>query len=225
MLTGQDLSQFEKLHADGMAAKDADNHRGALELFETATEIALTHDDQQKGLDAMQPAARSLWSLGRYEAATDKLETASRVAEELELRDEQGVIISNMGRIASVRTVRTIPVAEQRKVLRAEATPRFREAYSILKNHPHLYYRYANAQHGSVISALAGERRLTTRLIAEGLCVALRASDEPYDQELTYKISSGTKRGVVQMLAATVLIPLGGRTPFLAKFARNKLVR
>jgi len=225
MLTGEFREQFEEFHTAGTAAKDADNHTLALEMFKPAIALAQEHDDPAKSLDAMQPAARALWSLGRYDEASEQLETAAGIARNLELTDEQGVIISNMGRIAAVKTIRTIPPAAQKETLRTAAVPKFSEAYDTLKDNPHLYYRYANAQHGSVVAALAGERWLATKLIAEGLRVAFQVSAEPYDQQRTYNISNGTRRGRYQMLAAVALIPFGSHTPFLAKVARSKLVR
>jgi tetratricopeptide (TPR) repeat protein len=222
MLEGESREQFEQLNTAGQLAKQAGDHESALAIFEKADQLAIAHDDNLKRMHALTPAARALWSLDRYDEATAKLEAASEIAAELDLTDEKGITISNIGRIAAVKTVHTIPIGRQKTVLRAEAVPRFREAYKTLKGHAHLYYRYANAQHGSVISAMAGERRLTGRLIAEGVRVAFRRSEEPYDQKRTYEINP---RGLVQLLAATALIPLGSRTPLLARYARNRLIR
>lgn len=222
MLTGEFSEQFEQLHAAGMAAKDADNHELALATFTQADALAADHDDPLKRMHALNPAARALWSMGRYDEASDTLHTAEGLAADLDLSDERGIIVSNLGRIAAVKTVQTVPVAQQAATLRTEAVPQFREALGILDGNPHLYYRYANAHHGSVIAALAGERKLSARLVIEGLSVAFRRSAEPYDQVRTYKVNW---KGLVQLAAATALIPFGNRTPVAAGLARSKLVR
>jgi len=224
MLVGEHLAEFERLNAEGMAAKDAASHEAALAAFTQADNLAQAHDDPLKRLHALNPAGRALWSMGHYDEATAKLETASDIAAELEKPDEQGIIVSNLGRIAAVKTINTVPVPRQAAVLRVESTPKFRDAYQILDGNPHLYYRYANAQHGSVVAALAGERRLAARLISDGLRTAFRRSD-PYDHARTYDISSSTRRGLGQLIAATALIPFGNRTPVAARLARSRLVR
>jgi len=222
MLTGEFREQFEELHTAGMAAKDADNHELALATFNQADDLAAEHDDPLKRMHVLNPAARALWSMGRYDEASDKLRTAEGMANELDLTDERGIIISNLGRIAAVKTVQTVPVVQQAAALQTGAVPQFREALGILDGHPHLYYRYANAHHGSVIAALAGERRLSARLVVEGLSIAFRRSAQPYDQVPTYRVNW---KGLVQLAAATALIPFGNRTPVAAGLARSKLVR
>ena len=221
MLTGEFREQYNALHGSGMAAKDAGEHETALDAFVQADTLAGEHDDSLKRMHALNPAARALWSMERFDEAAAKLDTAASIAAELGLSDEQGITVSNIGRIAAVKTIHTVPVAQQPRVLKDEAVPKFREAFDTLRNHPHLYYRYANAQHGSVVSALAGERRMAGRLIAEGFRVAFRRSPEPYDQVRTYEIS---RKGFVQLLAATALVPFGNRTPVAAGIARRKLV-
>lgn len=222
MLIGEFREQFEQLHAAGQSAKEAGDHAEALVVFEEADQLAIKHNDNLKRMHALTPAARALWSMGRYDEASAKLEIASDIARELDLLDERGVTISNIGRIAAVKTVHTVPVEQQSETLAVEAVPKFKEAYNILKGHPHLYYRYANAQHGSVVSAVAGERRLAGKLVAEGARVAFKRSEEPYDQKLTYQIN---KRGLLQLVTAAALIPFANRTPLLAKVVRSKLIR
>jgi len=213
---------FEQLHSDGLAASKAGNHEQALDSFERAGRVANAYEDRHKLIHAMTPAARALWSMGRYDEATEKLEHCATLAERLRLRDEQGITISNLGRIAAHRILHTEGVENTEAALRGEAVPRFAEAYEILKGHPHLYYRYANAQHGSIISAYAGERSLAATLIAEGLRVAPRVSAEPYDRVRTYTINRG---GIVQMLTAALLLPAGGRTPVIANMSKARLIR
>lgn len=222
MLEGEAKSRFEDLNVAGHAAKDAGDHPNALRIFENAEELAVANGDALGRLHVLNPIARALWSMNRFDDATAQLEVASGIASELDLSDERGIAISNMGRIAAVKTVRTVPVAEQKQTLQTDVVPKFKDAFAILKNHPHLYYRYANAQHGSVLSAMAGERRFTARLLVEGVRVAFRRSESPYDQARTYEVN---KRGLVQLAIAAALIPFGDRTPFLAKAARDKLIR
>ncbi len=224
MLTGEYRERFEELHLDGMVAKDGGDHVSAMALFDRAADLAYEHDDPLKRMHALTPGARARWTLGGYDEATERLEIAADIAAELDLPDEEGITISNIGRIAAVKTVHTVPAADQATALRATAVPEFREAYRMLKGHPHLYYRYANAQHGSVVTALAGERRLAARLVAEGLGVAFRKSAEPYDQVRTYAINQN-RGGLAQLVAATVLIPFGNKTPLVAGLARRKLIR
>jgi tetratricopeptide (TPR) repeat protein len=222
MLEGAAQKHFEELNTAGQSAKDAGNHEGALAAFDEADRVAGIHDDSLKRMHALTPAARALWSLGRYEEATGRLQTASDIAAELGLSDERGITFSNIGRIAAVKTLRTVPVQDQASTLKQEAAPKFRDAYELLKGHPHLYYRYANAQHGAVVAAMAGERKLANKLVIEGAKVAFQRSEQPYDHIRTYKISP---KGLVQLLAAAALIPFGRRTPVLAGFARSRLIR
>jgi len=222
MLQGESREQFDKLHATGMALKDANKHDQALAVFERADQLAIDNNDEPKRLDALQPAARALWSMGQFDDAIDKLNTASEIAANLDLTDEQGIIVSNLGRLATNKIVSNTPVQEQAAALKTQAMPKFAEAYHILMDHPHLYYRYANAQHGSVVSALANERRTAVLLVVDGIRVAYRKSEAPYDQRPTYELN---RRGLIQFAAATALIPLGSRTPLLAKWSRHRLIR
>ncbi len=225
MLTGEFLEEFDVLCAKGMMAEQQDNYATALDVFETAAQLALGHDDRARSLDAIEPAAQALWSMGRYDEAADKLESAAKIAERLGLEDRAGLILSNMGRIAAVKTVNIFAVESQEAMLLAEATPRFREAYDILKEHPDLSCRYANARHGSLIAALAGDRQLALKLLAEGLRTALQVPEPPYDDRRTVMIGPDAGRGLAQMLVTTILLPMGNHTPALAKLARDKLVR
>jgi tetratricopeptide (TPR) repeat protein len=222
MLEGKHREQFERLSTTGQAAKNAGEHELALKSFEEADRLAIDYHDSLKRMHTLTPAARALWSLQRFTEASKKLEAASRVASELGLSDERAITISNIGRIASTEIISTILDARQTVALKAKAVPRFQEAYELLKGDPHLYYRYANAQHGSVVAAIVGDRRLASRLIVEGARVAFRRSEQPYDQKHTYKVNP---RGLVQLLSATALIPFGKKTPLLSRYAREKLIR
>ncbi len=222
MLKDTNLSDYERLNALGQQAKGIGDHEQALDLFNKAELLARTNNDPLKTIHALTPAARALWSLGLYDDATSKLRVAYEIAQREQYIDEQGITISNLGRIAAVEVVATVPINEQKTALKARAVPNFRQARSMLEHNPHLYYRYANAQHGSVIAALAGDRRLAAQLVFEGMRVAFRSSEEPYDTLPTYKIN---KLGLLQMVAATLLIPLAEHTPLLAKMSRRKLIR
>jgi len=172
--------QYDALQAAGMAAKDAGDHEQALRSFEMADELAAYHGDDLRRLRAINPRARALWSLERYDEAIEQLETANDLATELNIQDERGIIISNMGRIAAVKTINHVPVKEQRNTLYYDAVIRFSDAAEVLKDNPHLYYRYANALHGSVVAAIAGNRKVARQLVLEGFRVAFRKSQEPY---------------------------------------------
>ena len=220
MLSEEARLQFEILNEQGQSAKNRADHEAALVQFASMDALALEYNDPSKRIHALTPAARALWSMKRYDEATGRLETAASLAEELGLQDERAITISNMGRIAAVKTVDTVPLALQAASLRELAVPKFRQAYELLRNHPHLYYRYANAQHGSVVAALAGDRKLAAQLVLEGFAVAFRTSPEPYDQRPTYQISPDGRK---QMLAAIALIPLGQHTPKFADMARAEI--
>jgi tetratricopeptide (TPR) repeat protein len=215
-------AQFEQHHAAGMAAKDRGSYVRALQHFENADLLAREHEDEHKRLDALNPIARAYWSLEYYDLAESTLNNAADIAQRLELVDEQAITISNIGRLLAVKTVKTIPVKDQPEELLNQAVYRFGQAYEMLRDHPHLYFRYANASHGSVVSALAGARSLARELISEGLSVAHKVSPEPYDQRTPAEISPG---GLKQLKAARFLIPLGNSTPILAAKARQELVR
>lgn len=214
-------TQFEELHAVGMAAKTANNHQEALQYFLYADEVAATAGDSRKRLDALNPAARALWTMGQYDFASKKLFEARDIAKELELIDEEGIIYSNLGRIAAVRTIKNVSVSTQPQVLRRQSVPYFKEAYRRLYNHPHLYFRYANATHGSIVSALASDRQFTRRLIQEGITVSDQIS-LPYDEKTPAEINPNGKK---QLKMARFLLALGNRTPILAAKARNELIR
>lgn len=217
-----EIMVFEELHARGMQAKNTGDHNEALRYFQLADNLASRTGDKRKRLDALNPAARALWSLGHYEEATDKLEKALHIATQLELKDEQGIAVSNLGRLAAVKIVKTVPVEEQAGALSAKAIPIFFDAYTLLENHPHLYFRYANATHGSVVAALGGEKQIARTLINDGLRVSRLSSPEPYDQKTPAEISPN---GLKQLRAARFLLLMGNQTPILAKKARENYVR
>jgi tetratricopeptide (TPR) repeat protein len=219
MPDGEFSEQFEQLSGAGHAAKDAGNHALASRTFREADDLAQAAGSDLKRMHALVPEARGLWSQGLYDEAAQTLSEAAVVADRLDLVDEQAITVSAFGRLAAVKTVRTVPV-NQAETLRAEALPKFQQAYDMLRGHPHRYYRYANAQHGSVVSALAGDRWLAGKLVFEGALAAFRQS--PYDTKASWRINPG---GLGQLAAAVALLPLGGRTPYLAPFARRKLVR
>ncbi|HSW79877.1 MAG TPA: hypothetical protein VLG47_03810 [Candidatus Saccharimonadales bacterium] len=234
MLTGENLERFEALHTAGMAAKNAANAAATDELamqsnavaresFQAANLLALQHQDWQRQIDALQPWARASWALGDYDDAELQLTSAYELAKLRNLNDEMGMVESNRHRLAAIRIIREVqPVRRQISQLRADAVPRITVASLRLMGSPHYYYRFANAEHGSVTAALANERIISWHLIIEGLSVAFRKSPEPYDQVATRKLSS---RGLKGLAAAALLIPLGGYTPFLAKRARRAIAK
>lgn len=220
MLEGESRQQFEALHAAGLHNKN--NPTESLAFFEQADVLAVRHDDARKRLDALQPAARALRGLGRYDEAADRLNIARHIATELGLTDEQAMVISNLSSLVTARIVNTLPTDQQAAALKTEAVPMFVEAEQLLKKHPHFYYRYSNAKQGALVAALAGERAVSARFLWDGASVVFRKSPEPYDQETTYKINPA---GLKQFLAAVALFPFGMKTPGLAQFVRTKLGR
>lgn len=188
-MPGNIREKFEELHEGGMRAKEAGDHVAAAEIFEMADELAENFNDKQKRLKALNPQARALWTLGDYENALDRLNTASIVARELGLKDESAIVISNIGRLAAVRVVKTVEVQDIPKTLRYESVPFFVQARMALAGHPHYYYRFANAQHGAPIAALAGENDEVNKLIDEAVMVAYERSPLPYDQVPTHVLS------------------------------------
>lgn len=224
MLQGQARLQFEDLHSSGMRAKDKGDHTEALELFAEAGQLARQHHDDPKLLDALQPEARAFWSLERYDEATQTLEQARQLAFTLELPEQLGIVYSNLGRLAATRVIHTTDLSptEQIQALQQDAIPHFRRAYTILRDTDHLYFRYANAQHGAVIAALTCQRRFTRQLLIEGMRVAFRQPSDPHELRRPYRVNP---YGLVDFIGATMLLPFGNQTPVVAAVARKKLIR
>lgn len=160
--------------------------------------------------------------MNRYEEAATKLETTIGIADKLELVDEQGIIISNLGRLAAVEIIHNVEAKHQIQALEERSLPKFKQAYKILKGHPHYFYPFTNAEHGSIVAALVGDRKFAAALVIEGMSLALRRSPEPYDQTPPYTHS---QYSLAQLAIAANLIPFGNRTPVLAKYARRNLIR
>jgi tetratricopeptide (TPR) repeat protein len=215
--------EFQKLHASGMKAIQNGRYHAALELFtEVDTLASHSNNDRRKRLDALNPMACSLWSLGRYEKGKQKLAQASKIASELGLRDELAIAYSNLGRLEAVRIVNTAPVSKQPKMLRKDALPYFIKAQKMLDGHDHLYYRYANAKHGSLVAALAQDYKKAALLTTEGLGIAFKKSRK-YDKEATYKLSLSAWDYFV---AATELVKLGTQNPASRDYkAQEKIAR
>lgn len=206
--------QFEELNSQGHAAKNNGDHAGALETFEQADDLAVQHGNDLKRIHALTPEARALWSTGDFEEADAKLQTAADIAEDLGLVDEQAITMSNFGRLWAVKAARTLPMDELPDALREKSVPFFELSHEMLEENPHLYYRFANGQHGTGIAAIAGQRALARSLFADSLAVAPRRSPEPYDQIPTWRINT---RGLGQLAVGAALIPLGNKTPGLSQ--------
>jgi len=218
VLEGERLLNYEVLHRLGHGAKDSGDHSEAFKYFNLADEIAIAADDPLKQLHARTPAARALWSMGQFDAASQKMDEVKVIADDLELVDEQAIAISNIGRIAAVKIAKTMPLEEHREALRERALPHFEEARKLLKGHSHHYYAYANGHHGSMIAALAGKRWQSAKLLMSGLFAAFRRSPDYDVEKRTYEVN---KKGLGQMAVAAALLPLGDRTPILARRARE----
>lgn len=221
-MSPQERWDFENLHALGLEAQKDGRSPDALDYFIRADEIARNAGDERKRLDTLNPAAKAMWLMGDYDGAQGMLAGASILAERLGLLDESAIAISNIGRVAAVRIVRLVPVPRQAEQLSGEAVPHFARAREMLAGHDHYYFRYSNAQHGSLAAALAGEWTEVRRLLRDGLGVAFRRSPEPYDRAITYKINP---RGLGQMAVAAGLLFTGNKESGLTEAARASLLR
>lgn len=197
--------RFNNLHAKGMKLRDR-YPRPALTAFQLADETAADAGDERMRLNALNPMARALWHLGRYDEAAERLKEAKSIAEKLTLIDESAIAVSNLGRLAAVQVVETVAVEDQGQQFRIRSVPHFAEARKMLSNHPHYYFRYANAQHGAGVAALAGVRQEAANLIADGMSVAFSVSPQPYDQVKTSDINP---RGLEQMATALAYLAHG----------------
>lgn len=213
--------RYDVLHADGLAANAVGEFATGATHFEEAHELAREYDEQRKRLDALNPWARSLWSNGKYFEATGRLKTATEIAQHNDWPDEVAIAGSNLGRLVAVQTLRENHFTRVPSLLSEKAVPHFATAFGRLRQDDHLYYRFANAQHGVGVAALAGEPQLARKLLRDGLRVAPRRSPQPYDPERTYQLNP---KGLAQMMLGATLIPLGARTPQVEQLA-HKIIR
>lgn len=220
-LQGEQLDLYNQLEASGHQANRAGNFSAGLDYFEQMDAVAATAEDPAARLKALNPAAKAAWSQGEYVLAQGELLTAYGLAEDLGLSDEASIATSNLGRAAVHRIVNHFALDEQPEAIRDIALPHFANAYHGLLGHDHMYYRYANAQHGSIAAALAGDRKLVANLVDDGMYAAFRTS-ERYDQVPTYTINRG---GLAQMAAAAIIVAGGHRSDRLMAMTRRKLVR
>lgn len=218
MMGPEQLQQYEQMNDRGQAANRAGHFDIGYGNFTAMAAMAEMHHDPKKMLDALNPAARSLWGMGRYDEAMAQLRFATIIADENNLFDEHAIARSNMGRIEAVRAVRTLPYAEVPAALRSRALAKFEDAYDTLIGHPHLYYRYANAHHGSAVAAYAGERRIAARFITEGMSVAFRPSSREFGHEIPSRVNN---RGLGQMALAGVVAVRGNYTQFAQQHVKR----
>ena len=220
-LHGEALTTYSLYETLGHRANQSGDFATGFDYFDRMERLAIEEDDQQARLNALNPGAKAAWLQGEYLTAQHMLLTAYDIAQEARLADEAAIARSNLGRTAMHRIVNHFALDEQANAIRDIALPHFTNAYHGLLGHDHLYYRYANAQHGSVAAALAGDRALAVDLIDEGRNVAFKVSKH-YDQVPTYKINPG---GLLQMMVAGVLASGGHRSEQLMATTRRKLVR
>lgn len=213
-------SHYDYLHTQGMAAKSDGLHEEAYGFFVRAGSLALEQDNLLDWVHAETPAARALWSIERFNEARAKLDGVLFRVQANEIKEEIAITKANLSRLIAVQAIRENPSKDHKQILKEEALPLLKDAFIAMSNHPHLYYRYAIAHHGSVLAALAGDRRLARDLIRDGFRVALRRSP-PFDECRTYEITPG---GLIQLVGAMALVPLGSRTPFTG-LAKSKLIR
>jgi tetratricopeptide (TPR) repeat protein len=214
--------EFERLYASGMRLKSLNRPDSALKFLAEADTIARHHNDRRRRLDVLNPMAQILWSSGEFDKAKQKLALAAKISGELGLRDELAIAFSNHGRLVAVKIIKQMPVSKQAKALRQDALPYFMKAHNLLQDHDHLYFRYANAKHGSMVAALAQEYKKASLLVAEGMGVAFKKSRK-YDKEVTFTISPS---GLEYLATATQLIKLGTKNPASREYKnQEKLAR
>lgn len=217
---GERLEQYQGLHAAALQAIGSGDYTAGEQQARAAFAIAKEEEDPVKMANALGPAARALWLRDQYIAASCLLSIAHEVTADGPI-DEHAAIATLTGRLATWRIVRTMPVAAHAAALRETALPYFERAAVDLAGHGHLYYRYANSSHGSIVAALADMRWIRDKLIAEGRQVAHQVSPLPYDQRTPAEISP---TGLKQLWFAEHCLPRGGRTPVFASVARRWMV-
>jgi tetratricopeptide (TPR) repeat protein len=199
-----------------------DKPHAALEYLEDADTLARQYNDRQKRLDTLNPLAKLYWQRGNYDKAKQKLTLAARIAGDLGLRDEMAIVLSNHGRLTAAQIIKKTAISKQAKELHKKALPYFMRAYKMLEDHDHLYFRYANAKHASLIAALAQDYAKASQLMIEGYSVAFKKSRK-YDKKITHKINPS---GLEYFTATAKLIELGAQNPLLREYKKQqKLAR
>jgi hypothetical protein len=201
--------EFTKLHASGMRALKIGKTEAALKFFEDADTLARHCNDRRKRLEVINPVAHCLWTLGEFDKARKKLALSVKIATELAILDELAIAYSNFGRLESVRVVKELSVTKQAKELNKTSLPYFTKVQKMLVGNDHLYFRYSNAAHGSLVAALAQDYNKSAKLTSEGLNVAFKKSTK-YSRETTYKIKPA---GLEYFATAAKLIELGAKNP------------
>jgi tetratricopeptide (TPR) repeat protein len=200
--------EFNKLYESGVRALNQRKPEIALNLFIEADELAShSNNDRRMRLNALNPLANSLWSMGEYEKAKQKLALASNIASDLALRDELAKAFSNFGRLEASKIIKEKPVTKQAAALRKIALPYFTKSYKMIDDHEYLYYRYANAKYGSIVAALAQDYKKASLLLTDGLSVAFKKARR-LDKEVTYELDP---TGLEHFAIASQLISLGSK--------------
>jgi tetratricopeptide (TPR) repeat protein len=194
----------------------------ALKYFEEADTLARHCNDRIRRLDVLNPMANSLWALGEFDKAKQKLALATKISRELAILDELAIAYSNFGRLEAVKSLKTKSISKQNRELKKEALPYFMRAQRMLNKNEHLHFRYANAMHGSVVAALAQDYKKAAQLTTEGLDLAFKKAHK-YNKQPTYKINPS---GLEYFTAATKLIELGTKNPASREYKKEeKIVR
>jgi len=214
----QEFALFQKT---GFSLNASGDFGPAYDAFRKAHDIALELGDEQAQVDVLNPMAKSLWSMHDFVTAHEVLTQAEEIGERNGWRDEVGIAHSNMGRAAAVRCLSGGHNGNVVTALQDYSVGYFEQALAELRGHEHYHHRFANARHGSVVAALAGQRGLAGALITEGLRVALPAGEtyDPGKRQIREQSS-----GMAQLALAAALIPLGNHTPVLAGIGQG-LVR
>jgi tetratricopeptide (TPR) repeat protein len=203
-------SEFNKLRDSGVRALAQNKPELALNFFTEADELAShSNNNRKKRLDALNPLANSLWSMGEYDKAKQKLALASNIASDLGLLDELAKAFSNFGRLEASKIIKEKPVTKQAAALRKIALPYFTKSYRMLDGHGNLYFRYSNAKYGAIIAALSQDYKKASLLVTEGLSVAFKKARR-LDKEVTYTLNPS---GLEFFAIASQLIYLGSKNP------------
>jgi tetratricopeptide (TPR) repeat protein len=205
----KDKKEFEKFVDMGLKALGNGRPEKALKYFEEADTLARHCNDRVKRLDVLNPMANSLWALGEFDKAKQKLALATKISRELAILDELAFAYSNLGRLEAVKSLKAKSVTKQNKNLKKEALPYFMRARRMLSGHERLHFRYANAMHGSVIAALAQDYKKAAQLTTEGLDLAFKKAHK-YNKQPTYKVNPS---GLEYFATAAKLIELGSQNP------------
>jgi tetratricopeptide (TPR) repeat protein len=212
--------EFDKLASLGLKALNNGRPDKALKYFEEADTLARHCNDRIKRLEVLNLVANSLWALGEFDKAKQKLALATKISHELAILDELAFAYSNFGRLEAVKSLKAKTATKQNKGLKKEALPYFMRAQRMLNGHEHLEFRYTNAMHGSLVAALAQDYKKAAKLTTEGLDLAFKKAHK-YNKQPTYKTNPS---GLEYFAAAAKLIELGSQNPASREYKKHEKI-